>query len=58
MVKRDDAQQTSLGSARDTDQPPASRGDSEELPDVHEACYRPEMGTIIVHDYTVLDDSV
>ena len=54
MVKRDGkAIETTLGRVRDTDRKPADPGCSYETgdaADVHEAHYRPEMGTIIPKD--------
>ena len=54
MVQRDDAIETSLGRARDTNLnqiPPVGDLEAEEPGDVPEGYYRPEMGTIVVNEY-------
>jgi hypothetical protein len=60
MVKRDDkAIETTLGSVRDTERKPAEPNcgyDTGDPADVHEAHYRPEMGTIVPKDDRLRSD--
>lgn len=59
MVKRDDAIKTSLGRVRDTDKGPllpAHDQQADGTGDRHEGCYKPEMGTVIINDYSSSDN--
>lgn len=60
MVKRNDAKETNLGSARDTDTPPgqpATDSTTDDPLNVQEGWYKPEMGTIFV-DHRPVEDEV
>ena len=54
MVKREDAINTTQGRVRDTDQntiQSAYERDEEDAANPQPGCYKPEMGTIIIHKY-------
>ena len=59
MVKREDALKTNQGRVRDTDRQSVQPGSSVEnsretdkVDDLLEGRYKPEMGTIIIRDYS------
>ena len=53
MVKREDARDSSWGRARDTDPTPVQpiRDEADDTGELPEGRYKPEMGTVVVHEY-------
>jgi hypothetical protein len=54
MVKRKDANDTSVGRVRDTDKKPllpAHDHQADGTGDLHEGRYKPEMGTVVINDH-------